>query len=679
MSKNNENKLNEKESKSSQIIIISKGRLSSAKNNFNFMTLQEGKRKLTIKLKNETLNKSNISKAVSSLKKDMNLKTSRSFGKFENRSKKLENEKNDDYKSPLNEKEAKENIIQKIKLKSILSFETTKSINVKTTENNKEYNEDITNNNENEIKVNDLDLISNKENINLNNNLQDKNDYDIIKINDADTININEAKDENSNIEKNTNPNNTRKIISQNYFNNVFNGSKKIKIDSININKIEENQSPSTGRMNEENKKTENIRNVQQSEKTTKSIMGSMIAHGSVDNRENNKESNYLNIHRLMTENDADVKSGNSSVKSKNDLISNSKSRKIDEDDDEEDECEEVEDEYDEKVKNDNNRKLLKSVNVMKINNKFNEVKNKNDDNSKSSNDDRVIRSLTLSKNVVNDNIYTICCICEHTYNKNKLVVAECEEHYLCKRCTKNYYEEIIEDGYREIFCPFLKCRAPVDLEDLKKIIGPDHFRRLTNNYNSIEDGEETKNKFIFTKLKTNYNKGNAGVYCKKHVIDINSNKNFFNYNRIKDGYCPFCYEKSLFSKTNSHYYKCLYCLSKICRYCFKNYNEKHMDIHNQDHCKVYYRLDEEKDKINMFKIYFKQLFFVVSCFYLIFAGSFYIIKNIFFSKFNANSNKNCFKYFFCYFFAIIFFIMTIPILFLLYPYFPSILAFSDL
>ena len=69
MSKINENKSNEKESKSSQIIIISKKRYSGSNKNLNYMTIQEGELKLTLKMKNQTLTKHNINQAISSLKK----------------------------------------------------------------------------------------------------------------------------------------------------------------------------------------------------------------------------------------------------------------------------------------------------------------------------------------------------------------------------------------------------------------------------------------------------------------------------------------------------------------------------------------------------------------------------------------------------------------------------------
>ena len=684
MSKKNETQSNDKESKSSKIIIISKGRLSSARSNKqNYMTLQEGNLKLTIELENEKINKKSINEALSTLKKDI-LKNSKSFTKLE-----YDNQKNGLFPNkkkliphPLFE-DKKMQKIQKIKIKPIFNVETTRSLNgKKTTENNIIMsNDNIYNNNEDEIKIQNI-IINKKEksDINSNNN-----------INDEDIINIKE-KDENDN---NTN-NNGKNVISQNFFNNITKNSLQIKTDTININKSEEiNLINSTNNINEDKKKDNHKeKNIQQSEKTIKSIMGSLMAHGSGDIHENNKINNIkTNICRLITENEIDVKSQKNSIKSKNELISESKSIKIDENEDEDDEYEEVDDEYDEKIKDDNNRKInnliiknnnninslnnneKKDENIQKLQNEFNE-------NSQNANDNRVIKSLNINPtiNCINENIIKMCNICEHSYSINRFFVSECKEHYLCKRCTKNYYEEIIEDGIKEIFCPFMKCKAKVNIDDLKDIINIEHFKRLNNKYQDSNNSiEESQNKLFFTKIKTNYSKENLQLYTKKNVIDINSNKNFFNYNRAKDGYCPFCYEESLFTKTNTHFYKCLNCLRKICRYCYKEFTERHIDMHYIEHCKVYYRLNEDdKTKKNKCYILLMEYFFVFAIFYLTLAGSFYNIREKLFHIFKANNNRNIFKYFLVYLFTIILFVVTVPFIFLLFPYFPSIIAIFD-
>ena len=60
MSKINGNRSIDKDRTSSNILIISKSRLSSAKNRTNFLTIKEGGKKLTLKMKNGPLTKSDI-------------------------------------------------------------------------------------------------------------------------------------------------------------------------------------------------------------------------------------------------------------------------------------------------------------------------------------------------------------------------------------------------------------------------------------------------------------------------------------------------------------------------------------------------------------------------------------------------------------------------------------------
>ena len=719
--------ISDKESKSSKIIIISKGRLSSAQIKENYMTLQDGEHKLTIKIKNDTLSQNQINKAISSLKNKM-LKKSKSSGKMEYESKNIslysQNKNKNILKSPLGEKEKDSNNkkIKKVKLKSILSVESTTGLINKSKENNKSNDDE----NENELKIKKIDLLSSEErnivNINnnnfisnkdLNNNMNNnKDDNKIIDdVEEEDTININIIKNEN--VLKN-NSNNKNKIISQNFFNNnnnvnESNSSKKAKNEPLNKYYSEEIKFVNKNKITEEDKNNENNdnireKNIQPSEITTKSILGSMIGgHIGGENTDNNN----INLHRLMTENEVEEGSGKISVKSKNDLISGSKSIKIDENENEEDEeYEEVEDEYDEKIKDDNNRKIIiNSINItnnnnlnnininaiinnQNVNENFQKIKNDFNNGGEETNDNRVLKSLTLPQNIINQNIYKMCNICEHSYPLVKLFVADCHEHYLCKRCTKNYYEEIIEDGRNEMCCPFLKCKAKINLKELQKLISPEHYKRLintekkdntTNNENGIEFyTDETSNNLVFTKLKTTYNKKKIELYTKKHVIDINTNKTFFNYNKEKEGYCPFCLKESLFTKTNTHYYKCLNCICKICRYCSKEFIDRHMDIHNVEHCKVYYRLEGDLDKRNILIIFLLQLFFVFACFYLTLIASFYYFRGKFLKIFNTNINGNYFLIFIAYFLAFIIFVITVPFVILLYPYFPSIIALFD-
>ena len=673
MSKINDNNSNDKETKSSKIIIISKGRLSSADNKANYMTLQEGDEKLTMKMKNEKLNNNEIIQAISNLRRQLKKNTtSYSNLEYESNNKNASSHKKNILKSPLFEKDSNKNKIKKIKLKSILSIETTKSLNlIKTSEN--DINNDDIYNKANEIKIKNVDIMTNKENNNLNNN------YIYNNINDEEIVSI-KIKDGSKNDNNNSSnfQNNSQKNFKQ-----ESNNSQNPKKETIDINKSEEKKLVRSHNIKENIKKNEKLKegNHQPSEITTKSILGSISAQ-----RGDNINSN---INRLMTEQEIVEKN---TVNSKRDLLSESKSVKIDENENEEEELEEVEDEYDEKIKEDNNLKMINNLNVAKTNflHNIDNNESKNDNFQKSENKfneasqnkniinyGKMIKSVALNPIISNNNIYRMCSICEHTYLMSKIFVAECNDHYICRRCAKNYYQDKIEEGEKNLFCPFLQCKANINLRELKNIISSEHYIRLIDK--TTENAyEETQNKLAYTKLKTNFNKEEIQLYTKKHVIDINSNKNFFNYNKIKDGYCPNCYEESLFAKTNTHYFKCLNCRIKICKYCFKEYIDRHIDIHSTDHCKVYYRLEEDENKKNYLFIFLMQLLFVIACFYFTFLGSFYFFRDSFFRIFNIKNKWNCFKYLFAYFLSIIFFIISIPFIFLLYPYFPSIIALFD-
>ena len=63
LKRNNSNSKN-----SSNLIIVTKGRLESAKGNINYITLQEGGHKLTMQISNNSLNRNDINKAVKNIR-----------------------------------------------------------------------------------------------------------------------------------------------------------------------------------------------------------------------------------------------------------------------------------------------------------------------------------------------------------------------------------------------------------------------------------------------------------------------------------------------------------------------------------------------------------------------------------------------------------------------------------
>lgn len=709
-----------KDEKSSKLIIISKERIISAKNRVNYLTLKEGDLKLTVELNKDNINKNRISKAVKSIKQQILINSKSNGALYEKSilSPYFKNKQN--VKSPIN----KQNEIKSrsnnphIKKYENMYIETTRSCNLmKTTENNKEEKETdinkketILTNENNEINSEELNL---KEK-NSNKNKKNKK-INLIKINEKNkTTKISEnGNDNNNDIQINNIPvmeidikENNNKIsenniydrgsISRNYFNNIKNNKSDQNfeqyLDKYKSNEIKQiNLNSSRSKEYDYNIKNNNFleKYNQQSNKAAKSISDhdqdnkmNKVSKLILDSLRNNdtetykeykenkekdkKKNNYEQ--RLITEYDE-----HNIRNDVNDLISESQSSKtikVDENDDDDDEYQNIENNKNIDLKKNNGEKNLLENNKENFDKLKDEFKKKKEEN----NILRPIQSLPLRTQF--NYVYKPCAICEHAFPITKLYVAICNYHYLCRKCAKNYYEDLIENGIKEMVCPFKKCNQPIDLEIVENLISKEHFNLLNNDKKNIQD---TQNKFCFTKLKSNFDQENIQLYTQKHVIDINSNKNLYDYNNIKGIFCPFCNKDSLFSKTNTYFYKCLNCESKICRYCLKEYNSRHMDISSTEYCKVHYRYED--DGIKDLKIcynLFIQLFFILASYYLCFSGIFYFIRSIFFNIFSTRKNHNIFLYILSYLFTIIIFAIFIPLIVPFHPFFPYIMAVFD-
>ena len=366
---------------------------------------------------------------------------------------------------------------------------------------------------------------------------------------------------------------------------------------------------------------------------------------------------------------------------------------------------------------NENDEKRTKIISTIKIEkNKFDNSKNNNEEDNEINyydNDDEedeeeknYIIFNALTKENQDDIIFQSCYICERAYPSYKLYSASCKRHFICRKCFKNYYEERIEEGDKKLICSVYKCNAPLDinLNILKFIISKSHYdlliqndkKNIKNNEKKVlninhnfdnNDNENNNldliNSNLLLKLQEKYkinpknNTENLKLYTQRHVIDINSNENFFMYFKIKEQFCPICNEECLFSKTGTHFFKCLNCFHKFCKYCFKEFNDLHMDISNENHCKIYYRREEknedDNDNNNCLKIFLIEILMIIAGFYFLFSGGFLYIKKAikwFFCSSKKN-NVNCFLNIIIYFFTIIFFLISIPILLITFPYFP--------
>ena len=276
-------------------------------------------------------------------------------------------------------------------------------------------------------------------------------------------------------------------------------------------------------------------------------------------------------------------------------------------------------------------------------------------------------------------NIQKDCYICEKTFYFIKLFYAECNIHYLCRKCLKSYYEDIIENKKfsKELKCPCAKCDKIINYEKVVKDIISETHQKIYESY--IEkigniDCDKDKESIYDQNLK---------LYTKRHVLDINNNKNIYIFKKTKERYCPKCLMPCLFTKTNNNFIKCLFCNLKICKYCLKEFTPKHLNLQSEDHCKIRFRRNPDEPEQNKIIIkYLIEVFFVVVTYIFIYPGVFLLFLNAFNKCLKINNKNKTAKYYFKSFlswiFCIIFFIVSCPFIIIIYSIFPSILAIFD-
>ena len=524
----------------------------------------------------------------------------------------------------------------------------------------------------------------------------------------------------NTNIEDTVND--MKKTIKQIENKNNIKMNLKNTTDNENKRLITINTMNTINNNNNENIKTDNILTLDNNNNNN---------NNNINNNDNNNNNNNMNEKTTEVNNQNSNKSNHCVIDAKNENKLYNESSLIENEENEFNECN-LSSNQSNSNKNENNNKVvndipflpsnhnMKNTNV-KINIKKNKkrsrkLKKKNDDSDNSQTlkyeNQNIINNQNNLKNqrfiIVNTNnefinnlnlfannivIYHNCFICNKTFSLQKLYNAECYKHFTCRRCTKNYFEEKIEEGEREFFCPVFKCNSPFNTEILKDIISKNYYNLLTEktnnddkktndklNTNTILTTNNNNNKFFYEKINIfNSNKETLKKYIHKHVLDINSNENFYVFNKQKNQFCPNCYENTLFGKTGTHFIKCLNCFYRICKYCQKSFDDTHMDLNNENHCKVYFRRDDEPEEELTLKMrIFIQFFLVFSSFFVvIFGGLFHIndfFKNIFCYK---KIKNNCLKIFieiFIFLFTIIFFLPYLAIILISFPYFPILI-----
>ena len=265
---------------------------------------------------------------------------------------------------------------------------------------------------------------------------------------------------------------------------------------------------------------------------------------------------------------------------------------------------------------------------------------------------------------------YRNCSICEKTLPEEKMFHSKCERHFFCKKCIKYYYEERIEEGDKILYCPFTKCKELFSEEFLPQILSTYHYemylrRDNVKPYNNTLD--------------------NIKLYTKTHVLDIDTNENFFKFKKSKIQFCNKCGEPTLFNKTGTKFIKCLNCLQKICKYCIKEYDNTHLDINVKNHCKVYFRNYEKKEnddvnnKESFCCVLFKEILYIIVSFLMLIIAGFIYVKNGIKWMFCVNKCKNIIVEFFVVILSFVFFLPIFVLILVSFSYFPVFIMIWDI
>ena len=455
----------------SKLIIIKKDRLTSAKGVINYITLKEGEQKLTMQINNNFLNKNDINKAVKTIK-SQNLHNSKSNPNL------IENPK----LNSIAKKSFEKKIIKMIKGKENKKNNNLQVFNMETTRNNNFLETKSNNDNKNDIQKNDKIKIS-KLNINTqfeftedNKSYENEDCIDDILINDKiDNKNQNNKKNDfenkiseiielKKNEDNNSKKNNfllkekhlssqeikiegkseiTKKLSSQEMSmnnNNDCEETKHIYIDSgrskefsipINNNLIENNNQLTKLSKNNLNNKSEEI------SLNTNIIVKDGNIESAKANADDNIKANYF-AQNLITEMEGDEVSNKESNKGKEDLISDDKTIKIEENQDEDNSGvkEEEKNKENNSSKNDlaekNDKEIIKVNNSNYKNNIKEPMLNINKINKNEIDRNINVRSLNFINLRPTPMIYNLCQICEHTLPMSRLFSAKCQKHYFC-------------------------------------------------------------------------------------------------------------------------------------------------------------------------------------------------------------------------------------------------------
>ena len=242
------------------------------------------------------------------------------------------------------------------------------------------------------------------------------------------------------------------------------------------------------------------------------------------------------------------------------------------------------------------------------------------------------------------------CFICDNVF----LTLYSTKEclHKFCKICGRNYYEELIELKAFSLKCPKYSCEKNLTMKIIRSLISPFYFKRIKKS------------------SKPKINKINEKIdkcLLNKNIFELTEKPNDImkDYLKVKSLVCTKCNKPALFGRNSCLYVKCLNCSFQLCKYCFKEYNDEHLNQRSHNYCKIFFRnlhLNKNRKK--------NDLIFDILCFF----ASFFVFV-IGFTKRISNFFINEKKYPLIFNFGFIFFYIFIQIFsIIILPYYPLII-----
>lgn len=322
---------------------------------------------------------------------------------------------------------------------------------------------------------------------------------------------------------------------------------------------------------------------------------------------------------------------------------------------------------------------------------------------SKTFNDNK--RISDVHKRNSSNILQKFCFIC-YSYDDKLYHTKNCN-HFFCKECGRNYFEQQVQRIIYTLKCPKYNCNNNLNLNSIKEILSKEAFikletyEKLNNNLNKrtsvnlIEKmvpnlnapNSNKRNSFETIShesfkglncLKRNFfkipkgkkHKNNHNTKKKKHILKIDSNTKFktriLKENEKNKIICSKCKKPSLFKRDDLTYIRCLNCDNIFCKFCLKKFNNAKRAFKRHYICGSCYSKRKKRPKLSFItKMKYEIL--------LVFSGIFFVL--IGFSKYEVEfilkKKTKCFVLYMIIFFVVFIFNSIIAIL--LFPYFPVI------